>query len=133
MHACGHDTHIAILMSVAEILSGMKDQIKGTVKFVFQPAEEGPPEGEEGGAKLMVKEGVMDNPRVDAMFGLHIESNIEVGKIQYKPGPFMAASDWFTIKVTGKSSHGSQPWLGIDPITTAVQIIQGLQTMVSRQ
>ncbi len=133
MHACGHDTHVAILMSVAEILSGMKNDIKGTVKFIFQPAEEGPPAGEEGGAELMVKEGVMDNPKVDAIFGLHIESDIEVGKIEYKPGAFMASSDWFAIKVKGKGSHGSQPWKGIDPIQISAQIIEGLQTIVSRQ
>jgi amidohydrolase len=133
MHACGHDTHIAILMSVAEVLSGMKSEIKGTIKFIFQPAEEGPPEGEEGGAALMVKEGVMDNPKVDAIFGLHIESDIEVGKIQYKPGAFMASSDWFHIVVKGKGSHGSQPWKGVDPIQISAQIIEGLQTIVSRQ
>ena len=133
MHACGHDTHVAILMSVAEILSGMKNELKGTVKFIFQPSEEGPPPGEEGGAELMVKEGVMDNPKVDVIFGLHIESNIEVGKIQYKPGAFMASSDWFHIKVKGKGSHGSQPWLGVDPIEISAQIIAGLQTIVSRQ
>ncbi len=133
MHACGHDTHVAMLMSVAEILSGMKNDIKGTIKFIFQPAEEGPPEGEEGGAALMVKEGVMDNPKVDAVFGLHIESFIEVGQIHYRPGAFMASSDWFSIKVKGKGSHGSQPWLGVDPITVTSQIIQGLQTIVSRQ
>lgn len=133
MHACGHDTHVAMLMSVAEILSGMKSEIKGTVKFIFQPAEEGPPEGEEGGAPLMIKEGVMENPKVDAIFGLHIESDIEVGKIEYKPGAFMASSDWFTIKVNGRGSHGSQPWKGIDPIAISAQIINGLQTIVSRQ
>ena len=133
MHACGHDTHTAMLMSVAEILSGMKSEIKGTIKFIFQPAEEGPPEGEEGGAALMVKEGVMENPKVDVIFGLHIESDIEVGKIEYKPGAFMASSDWFHIVVKGKGSHGSQPWLGIDPIQVSAQIIQGLQTIVSRQ
>lgn len=133
MHACGHDTHTAILMSVAEILSGMKSELKGTIKFIFQPAEEGAPDGEEGGAALMVKEGVMENPKVDVVFGLHIESDIEVGKIEYKPGAFMAASDWFTIKVKGKGSHGSQPWKGIDPIQVAAQIIEGLQSIVSRQ
>lgn len=133
MHACGHDTHVAILMSVAEILSSIKNELKGTVKFIFQPSEEGPPEGEEGGAPLMVKEGVMENPKVDAIFGLHIESDIEVGQIQYKPGAFMASSDWFTIKVKGKGSHGSQPWLGVDPIQISSQIIAGLQTIVSRQ
>jgi amidohydrolase len=133
MHACGHDTHVAILMSVAEILSGMKDKLKGTVKFVFQPAEEGPPEGEEGGAPLMIKEGVLDNPKVDVMFGLHINSQTEVGKIKYRSGGIMAASDWFTIKVKGKGSHGSQPWLGIDPVVVSAQIISGLQNIVSRQ
>jgi amidohydrolase len=133
MHACGHDSHVAMLMSVAEILSGMKNEIKGTIKFIFQPAEEGLPEGEEGGAPLMIKEGVMDNPKVDVIFGLHIESNIEVGRIEYKPGAFMAASDWFTIKVKGKGSHGSQPWLGVDPIQVSAQIIEGLQNIVSRQ
>ena len=133
MHACGHDTHTAMLMAVAEVLSGLKNELKGTVKFIFQPAEEGPPEGEEGGAALMVKEGVMDNPKVDAIFGLHIESDIEAGTIQYKPGAFMASSDWFHIVVKGKGSHGSQPWKGIDPIQVSAQIIEGLQSVVSRQ
>jgi len=133
MHACGHDAHVAILMSVAEILAGMKNDITGTVKFIFQPSEEGPPEGEEGGAPLMIKEGVMENPKVDAIIGLHIESDIEVGKLEYKPGPFMASSDWFVIKVNGKGSHGSQPWRGVDPIVISAQIIEGLQMIVSRQ
>ena len=133
MHACGHDTHTAILMTVAEILSGMKNDLKGTVKFIFQPAEEGPPEGEEGGAALMVKEGVMENPHVDVIFGLHIESNIEAGTIEYKPGAFMASSDWFHLVVKGKGSHGSQPWLGVDPIQVSAQIIEGFQNIVSRQ
>jgi len=133
MHACGHDSHVAILMGTAEVLAGMKKDIAGTVKFIFQPAEEGPPGTEEGGAPLMVKEGVMDNPKVDAVFGLHISSSTEVGSIKYKAGPFMASSDWFTIKVKGKQAHGSQPWGSIDPIVTATQIINGLQTIVSRQ
>jgi len=133
MHACGHDTHTAMLMSVAEILSGMKSELAGTIKFIFQPAEEGPPEGEEGGAALMIKEGIMENPKVDAIFGLHIMSDIEAGKIEYKPGAYMASADWFTIKVKGKGSHGSKPWKGVDPIQTAAQIIEGLQNIVSRQ
>jgi len=133
MHACGHDTHVAMLMGTAEVLSKMKDKIKGTVVFIFQPAEEGPPAGEEGGASLMVKEGVMDNPKIDAIFGIHINSATEIGKIKYKSGSVMAASDWFSIKIKGKQTHGSQPWGGIDPIMTASSIIQGLQTIVSRQ
>ncbi|WP_276504154.1 amidohydrolase [Terrimonas pollutisoli] len=133
MHACGHDAHVAILMSVAEVLAGIKSEIKGSVKFIFQPAEEGAPEGEEGGASLLVKEGVMDNPKVDAIFGLHIQSRIESGTIQYRPGAFMAAADFFSIRVKGKASHGSQPWLGIDPIAASAQIIQGLQNIVSRE
>ena len=132
MHACGHDTHIAILMGTAEILASIKGELKGTVKFIFQPAEEGPPEGEEGGAKLMVKEGVLENPKVDVIFGLHINAQTEVGKIKYRPRGTMAASDWFTIKLNGKQTHGAYPWLGIDPIVTASQIVMGLQTIISR-
>jgi amidohydrolase len=133
MHACGHDSHVAMLMGAAEVLAGMRDRIKGTVVFIFQPAEEGPPAGEEGGAKLMVQEGVMDNPKIDAIFGLHISSQLEIGKIQYRSGAFMASSDWFGIRVKGKQTHGSTPWTGVDPIVTSSQIITGLQTIVSRQ
>lgn len=133
MHACGHDTHMAILMSVAEILSGMKKDLAGTIKFIFQPAEEGPPIGEEGGAPLMVKEGVLENPKVDVLFGLHINAQTPVGQIKYREQGMMAASDWFTITIHGKQSHGAQPWLGIDPVVIGAQIIQGLQTIVSRQ
>lgn len=133
MHACGHDTHVAILLSTAEILAGMKNELAGTVVFVFQPAEEGPPAGEEGGAALMVKEGVLDNPKVDVMFGLHINAQTPVGQIKYREEGMMAASDWFTITINGKQSHGAQPWLGVDPVVIGSQIIQGLQTIVSRQ
>ncbi len=132
MHACGHDTHVAILMGVAEVLSKNRN-FPGTVKFIFQPAEEGPPPGEEGGAKLMVKEGVLENPKVDAIFGLHINSGTHVGKITYKPGGMMAASQRFVIKVKGKQAHGSTPWQSVDPIVTSAQIINGLQTLISRE
>lgn len=133
MHACGHDTHIAILMGVAEVLSKNTDKIKGTVKFIFQPAEEGAPPGEEGGAQLMVKEGVLENPKVDAIFGLHINSQTPVGIIKYKPRGIMAAVNSFKINVKGKQSHGSQPWSGIDPILISAKIIDGLQTIISRE
>lgn len=133
MHACGHDTHIAMLLGTATVLSGMKDKIKGTVVFIFQPAEEGAPAGEEGGADLMVKEGVMDNPKIDAIFGIHINAQTEIGKIGYKRQGFMAASDWFTIKVKGRQSHGAYPWRGVDPIAVASQIYTGLQMIVARE
>lgn len=133
MHACGHDTHTAMLMGTAEVLSKMRKDLKGTVKFMFQPAEEGAPQGEEGGAKLMVKEGVLKNPDVDVIFGLHIGSQLDIGKIYYKPGGIMAAAQRFEIKVHGKQTHGSRPWNGIDPIMISAQIINGLQTIISRE
>ena len=133
MHACGHDTHTSILMGTAEVLSSMKKDIAGTVKFFFQPAEEGSPGTEEGGAALMIKEGVMENPSVDAVFGLHIASNLEIGNIKYVSGSMMASSDWFTIKIKGKQTHGSSPWSGIDPIVIGSQLINQFQTIVSRQ
>jgi amidohydrolase len=133
MHACGHDGHVAILLGVAEALVKMKDSLPGQVLFVFQPAEEGPPEGERGGAKLMMEEGLFDLAKPDAMIGLHLMASLNTGVIGYKPGPLMAGSDYFTIVVTGSQTHGSRPWAGIDPITVSGQIITGLQTIVSRQ
>jgi len=133
MHACGHDTHVAMLMGAAEILTKVRDRLPGTVKFIFQPAEESPPPGEEGGAALMVKQGVMENPRPDVVFGLHIGSMHEAGTIAYRPGPVMAAADILRITVQGRQTHGSAPWTGVDPIVVAAQIVMGLQTIVSRQ
>src|SRR5258708_39186540 len=133
MHACGHDAHVAILLGVAEVLAGVRDELPGTVKFLFQPAEEGAPEGEEGGAELMVKEGALENPRVDAVFGLHVTSRYAVGELNYRPGGMMASVDSFKIKVHGKQTHGAYPWLGVDPIVVASQIVLGLQTIPSRQ
>lgn len=133
MHACGHDTHTAILMGAAELLSQHKDQIHGTIKFVFQPAEEGPPPGEVGGASLMVKEGVLKNPDVDVIVGLHINSQTPVGMIRYKPGGTMAAAQRFVLKINGKQTHGSQPWAGVDPILIASKVIDAYQTIISRE
>jgi amidohydrolase len=131
MHACGHDAHVAILLGVAEVLSKVREEIPGNVVFLFQPAEEGAPEGEEGGAELMVKEGALTN--VNAVFGLHVTSRYPVGEIAWKPGAMMAAVDSFKIKVRGKQTHGAYPWLGVDPIVVASQIVLGLQLIPSRQ
>lgn len=132
MHACGHDTHVAMLMSVAEILAQHKNELAGTIKVVFQPAEEGAPKGEEGGAELMIKEGVMENPKVDVMFGLHINAQTEVGKITYRPGGFYASVNDMKITVKGRQAHGAAPWSSVDPIVVSAQIINNLQTIVSR-
>ncbi len=132
MHACGHDMHTAILMGAAEVLSKINSDLKGTVKFIFQPAEEGAPAAEEGGAELMLKEGVLTNPDVDVIFGLHIGAGIHVGNVNYKPGGLMASSNAFEITIHGKQSHGASPWMGVDPIVTAAQIVNNTQTIVSR-
>ena len=132
MHACGHDTHVAILMGVAEAMAAMREELPGTVKFVFQPAEEGPPEGEQGGAELMRDEGVLTNPDVEAAFALHIAAEVEVGQVTYKPGPAMASVQDYRIVVKGSQAHGAAPWMSVDPVVTGSQIVLGLQTIVSR-
>ena len=131
MHACGHDNHVAILMGAAEVLAGMKASLPGTVKFVFQPAEEGAPNGE-GGAEPMIRAGVLESPRVDAIFGLHVFPG-PLGSIGYRVGPLMAASNSFTLTVRGRQTHGAAPWAGVDPIVVGSQIVMGLQTIISRQ
>jgi amidohydrolase len=133
MHACGHDCHVAVLMGVAEILAGMKTQVQGCIKFIFQPAEEGPPAGEEGGAALMIKQGVLENPKPDVIFGLHVFAGIEAGRIAYRPGPTMASADRIRIVVNGRQTHAALPWRGVDPIVISSQIVLGLQTIISRQ
>jgi amidohydrolase len=133
MHACGHDLHTAILMGVAEVLAGLRANLRGSVKFIFQPAEELPPEGEDGGAKMMIAEGALEHPTPRAIFGLHVTSRLPLGVIGYRPGPTMASADNLTITVHGRQTHGAMPWFGVDPIVTAAQVVLGLQTVVSRQ
>mgnify|MGYP002778299401 FL=1 len=133
MHACGHDTHVAMLMGAAEALAKVRDRLPGTIKLLFQPAEEGPPPGEEGGAVLMLKEGAFEDPKPDVVFGLHIGSMLNEGQLGYRPGATMAAADVLKVTVKGRQTHGSAPWGGVDPIVVASQIVLGLQTIVSRQ
>lgn len=133
MHACGHDAHTGNLMGVAEALTSLRKDLPGTVLFIFQPAEEGPPAGEEGGAGLMMKQGIFRNIQPEAVFGLHVFAGIPAGTIGYRSGPLMSAADMFRIEVVGKASHGSRPWAGVDPIVAAAQVVVGLQTIVSRQ
>jgi amidohydrolase len=133
MHACGHDAHVSILMAVASVLAGLRDRLAGSVKFIFQPAEELPPEGEDGGARMMIAEGALENPAPGAIFGLHVTSQLPTGVIGYRSGPTMASSDSFRILVNGRQTHGAMPWRGVDPIVTAAQVVLGLQTIVSRQ
>jgi amidohydrolase len=133
MHACGHDAHTAILMAVASVLTSLREELAGTVKFIFQPAEEMPPVGETGGAALMIAEGVLENPAPDAIFGLHVIAGIPTGQIGYRPGATMASSDSLRITVDGCQCHGAMPWMGVDPIVVASQVVLGLQTIASRQ
>jgi amidohydrolase len=133
MHACGHDAHVAVLMGVAQALVQVREQLPGTVLFIFQPAEEGPPPGEQGGARLMLQQGIFNEVKPDAVFALHVAAHLPSGVIGYRAGPFMAAADGFRIEVIGRQSHGALPWFGVDPVVAASQIVMGLQTIVSRQ
>ena len=132
-HACGHDAHTTIALGVAEVLAGLKAKLPGTVVFLFQPAEEGPPEGEEGGAPLMMKEGALDDPKIGVLYGLHMDPQLDIGKIGWAAGPIWASSDRFAITVTGKRSHGAYPHTGLDPVPVAAEIVEGLQLIASRQ
>lgn len=134
MHACGHDCHTSVLMAVAEIFAGLREQLPGAIKFLFQPAEEGAPDGEEGGAEMMIAQGVLDHePKPQAIFGLHVLSQLNAGQVGFRSGPTMASADWIDITVQGRQTHGAMPWLGADPIVAAAHVIVGLQTVVSRQ
>jgi amidohydrolase len=133
MHACGHDTHVAILMGAAEVLAAVRDELPGTVKFLFQPAEEGAPKGENGGAKMMIEEGALLNPRVDAVVGLHISQSDVVGRASFRPLGLMASAQRFDVEISGSQTHGARPWAGVDPIVAGAQIVNGLQTIASRQ
>jgi amidohydrolase len=133
MHAFGHDCHTSILMAVAEVLAGQRASLRGSVKFLFQPAEELPPEGEDGGAKMMIEEGAMDNPRPSVVFGLHVTSRLPLNVVGYRPGPTMASADNLKITIHGSQTHGAMPWAGVDPIVVSAQVVLGLQTVISRQ
>ncbi|WP_444946070.1 amidohydrolase [Microbulbifer sp. VTAC004] len=133
MHACGHDTHVAMLMGAAEVLAGLREELAGNVLFIFQPAEEGAPDGEEGGAELMLKEGIFKKYKPDVAFGQHVTSSLPAGVVGYRSGPLMAAADEFRITINGHQTHGSRPWGGVDPIVAAAQVVMGTQAIVSRQ
>lgn len=133
MHACGHDVHTAVLLGTAQVLMKIRDQLPGSVKLIFQPAEEGTPLGEDGGARMMVDQGVLENPKVSAIFGLHISPELDTGKIAYRTGGFLASVDRFHVTITGKQSHGAMPWQGVDPIVATAHVITAIQTIASRK